>query len=248
ASIQALVTGLAGDPFALLGPHREAHGPTSIRVFLPGVRAVAVIPNGASEVAHDLTSIHGAGLWAGELPIDPWARYRLRITGHDGRVWTADDPYRFPSTLSDYDLHLLGEGTHYRIYDKLGAHPADVDGVGGVIFAVWAPNAQRDSVVGDWNGWDGRRHPMRRHPANGIWELFIPGVGEGARYKYEILGQSGELLALKADPLAFAFEPDVPRTASVVYDLDGYGWGDGDWMAARGRSARSAPMAIYEVH
>src|SRR5262249_61734924 len=156
---------------------------------------------------------------------------------------------RFPATLSDYDLHLLGEGTHYRIFDKLGAHRARLDGVDGVIFSVWAPNARRVSVVGDWNAWDGRRHPMRLHPGNGIWELFVPGVDAGAHYKYEILGRGGELLALKADPLAFAFEPDVPRTASVVCDLEGYAWQDGEWMERRRRGApHEAPMSIYEVH
>src|SRR6185503_1784144 len=108
--------------------------------------------------------------------------YRLRLVDGAGRARDIEDPYRFPSTLSDYDLHLLGEGTHYRIFDKLGAHPARLLGVDGVVFAVWAPGARRCSVVGDWNGWDGRWHPMRVHPGNGVWELFVPGAGEGARY------------------------------------------------------------------
>jgi 1,4-alpha-glucan branching enzyme len=249
SAIHTLVTGTHGDPFALLGPHREADGQVSVRAFLPGARAVAVIPEAEPNAAHDLHALHAAGLWAGPCALGATGRYRLQITDHEGRVEMADDPYRFPSTLSDYDLHLLGEGTHYRIHEKFGAHPSRVDGVDGVIFAVWAPNAKRVSVVGDWNAWDGRRHPMRLHPGNGIWELFLPGVVEGARYKYEILGRTGELLALKADPVAFAFEPDVPRTASVVYDLDGYAWGDGEWMRARSqRVARETPMAIYEVH
>ncbi|MEK7710247.1 MAG: 1,4-alpha-glucan branching protein GlgB, partial [candidate division NC10 bacterium] len=157
--------------------------------------------------------------------------------------------YRFPSTLSDYDLHLLGEGTHYKAYEKLGAHLRTLDGVAGVAFAVWAPNARRVSVVGDFNQWDGRRHPMRCHPGNGLWEIFIPGLGEGARYKFELISRAGKPLALKADPYAFAFEPETPRTAAVVCSLDGYDWGDAQWMAKRGRrNCDDSPIAIYEVH
>ncbi len=238
-----------GDPFSVLGPHREAGDRVSVRAFLPHAREVSAVADRDPGPEQHLESVHASGLWAGRITLGASGGYRLRVTDHEGRVHEIEDPYRFPPTLSDYDLHLLGEGTHYRVYDKLGAHRARVDDVEGVIFAVWAPNAKRVSVVGDWNDWDGRRHPMRLHPGNGIWELFLPGVAEGARYKYEILGRSGEPLALKADPLAFAFEPDVPRTASVVYDLDGYEWRDGEWMQARAqRVARETPMAIYEVH
>ena len=130
------------------------------------------------------------------------------MTGLDGSGAEVDDAYRFPSTLSDYDRHLLGEGTHYRVFDKLGAHPARLLDVDGVIFSVWAPNARRVSVVGDWNQWDGRRHPMRLHPANGLWELFVPGVGEGVLYKFEILPRSGGPPMLKADPWP---SPSSPR-------------------------------------
>jgi 1,4-alpha-glucan branching enzyme len=154
----------------------------------------------------------------------------------------------FPLTLSDYDLHLLSEGTHYRAYEKLGAHCTAVEGVSGVVFAVWAPNARRVSVVGDFNQWDGRVHPMRLHPGNGIWELFIPGLTAGERYKYEILSPTGDLLVLKADPYSFAFEPDTPGAASLVTDLT-YQWGDAEWMATRGeKNALDAPITIYEVH
>ena len=155
---------------------------------------MAVVPRDGSGTPHPLRPVHPAGLWEGTLPAALRA-YQLRVTDHEGRVSEIEDPYRFPSTLSGYDLHLLGEGTHYRVYDKLGAHRARVDGVDGVIFAVWAPNAKRVSVVGDWNAWDGRRHPMRLHPGNGIWELFVPGVAEGARYKFEILDRWGKPLA-----------------------------------------------------
>ncbi|MBI2525000.1 MAG: 1,4-alpha-glucan branching protein GlgB [Candidatus Rokubacteria bacterium] len=252
-AIHALVTGEHGDPFSVLGPHRDAAGSLTIRAFLPGARAVEAVAEGGAP-PHRLLALHPAGLWEGSIPERaPGAtaplRYRLRVTDGQGRTREIEDPYRFAPTLSDYDLHLLGEGTHYRVYDKLGAHPARVDGVKGVIFAVWAPNARRVSVVGDWNSWDGRRHPMRLHPANGIWELFVPSVTEGARYKFEVLARSGAPLALKADPYAVCFEPDEPRTASVVRDLSGYQWQDAAWMAGRGnRQGLAQPMSIYEVH
>ncbi len=247
--IEALVTGEHGDPFSVLGPHPDGTGGLVVRAFLPHAREVDAVPADGSDARRPLRAAHKAGLWEVRLPGDFRCPYRLRVTDHDGRVSEVEDPYRFPPTLSDYDLHLLGEGTHYRVYDKLGAHRARLDSVEGTIFAVWAPNAKRVSVVGDWNDWDGRRHPMRLHPANGIWELFVPGVTEGARYKFEILARSQEPLALKTDPFAFAFEPETPRTASVVADLGGYEWHDAEWMDARaGRRAHEAPHAVYEVH
>jgi 1,4-alpha-glucan branching enzyme len=174
--------------------------------------------------------------------------YRLKVKARDGGTTVVDDPYRFPSTLSDDDLHLFGEGTHYRAYEKLGAHCTTVEGIRGVVFAVWAPNARRVSVVGDFNQWDGRVHAMRLHPGTGIWELFIPGLTAGERYQYELQSRTGEPLALKADPYAFAFESDTSRAASVVTDL-AYQWGDADWMARRAAAnALDAPITIYEVH
>jgi 1,4-alpha-glucan branching enzyme len=194
--------------------------------------------------------VHSEGVFEADFPGQRGRlAYRLEVTEPDGRVVEVHDPYRFGSTLSDFDLQLLGEGTHYQAYEKLGAHLRVLDGVAGVVFGVWAPNARRVSVVGDWNRWDGRVHPMRFHPGNGIWELFVPGLGEGARYKFEILGPEGQILPLKADPYAFAFEAEEPRTASVVYGLDRYRWGDEAWMAARARqNALEQPVAIYEVH
>jgi 1,4-alpha-glucan branching enzyme len=247
-TVQALVTGEHGDPFAVLGPHAAADG-VIVRVFLPGAVEVSVVPLDARSLSHPLKPLHPAGLWEGEIPGRLPVAYRVRASYGGGHTVEIEDPYRFPPTLSGFDLHLLGEGTHYRIYDKLGAHAAALEGVAGVIFAVWAPNAKRVSVVGDWNGWDGRSHSMRLHPGNGIWELFLPGVPEGARYKFEIVSRSGAPLALKSDPYAFGFEPDEPRTASVVERLDGFAWGDGAWLAERGRrQALDAPMSAYEVH
>src|SRR5213593_961704 len=243
----ALVAGEYGDPFGALGPHASRDGSVTVRAFLPGATEVAAVTEGG--LPHPLKLLHPEGLWEGIVPGRLPLTYRLRVTYGQGHTMDIEDPYRFPSTLSGFDLHLLGEGTHYRVYDKLGAHAATIDGVTGVIFAVWAPNAKRVSVVGDWNAWDGRRHPMRLHPGNGIWELFVPGVAEGARYKFEILDRWGKPLALKADPFAFAFEPDTPRTASVVADLDGHEWRDAEWMEARAHHRpHEAPMAVYEVH
>jgi 1,4-alpha-glucan branching enzyme len=253
AAVRALVTGEHGDPFAVLGPHAEADGSLVIRAFLPGARGVQVIPREGGDPI-PMRRAHADGFWEGRVPARPDTTpasfvYRLRVTDAAGGVTELEDPYRFPPSLTDLDLHLLGEGTHYRLYDKMGAHPARLSGVDGYRFAVWAPNARRVSVVGDWNGWDGRRHPMRLHPANGIWELFVPGVVDHARYKFEILSASGAPLALKADPFAFAFEPDTPRTAAVTSPLDRRVWGDQTWMAERGRRHKlGEPLSVYEVH
>jgi 1,4-alpha-glucan branching enzyme len=247
--VHALVAGEYGDPFAALGPHAERDGSVTVRAFLPGASEVAAVTGSGAVPSHPLKLLHADGLWEGVIPGPHPVSYRLRVTYRDGHSADIEDPYRFSSTLSGFDLHLLSEGTHYRVYDKLGAHAATIDGVAGVIFAVWAPNAKRVSVVGDWNAWDGRRHPMRLHPGNGIWELFLPAVTEGARYKFEILSGSGSPLALKTDPYAFGFEPDEPRTASVVERLDGYTWGDEAWLRERAsRQALDAPMSVYEVH
>ena len=152
------------------------------------------------------------------------------------------------STLGDLDLHLLGEGTHLRAYEKLGAHPRQLGGMDGVSFAVWAPNAQSVSVVGDFNGWDGRCHPLRQPGANGFWEIFVPGVGLGALYKFQIHGPAGNLLPLKADPFAFRCEA-APGTASIVHGLQDHPWGDGAWMETRRRTrTHEAPVSIYELH
>ena len=253
AAVRALVTGEHGDPFAVLGPHAEADGSLVIRAFLPGARGVQVLPREGGDPI-PMRRAHADGFWEGRAPTRPDTTpasfvYRLRVTDGAGGVIELEDPYRFPPSLTDLDLHLLGEGTHYRLYDKMGAHPARLAGVDGYRFAVWAPNARRVSVVGDWNGWDGRRHPMRLHPANGIWELFVPGVVDHARYKFEILSASGAPLALKADPFAFAFELDTPRTAAVTSPLDRRVWGDQTWMAERGRRHQlGEPLSVYEVH
>jgi len=244
ATLGALAAGRHHDPFALLGVHKEK-GHRVIRTLQPGAKSVAVI-DADGEVRGDLAATKFDGLFEGPMP--PRLRnYRLRITWADGNVQDTEDPYRFPSMLGEMDLYLLGEGSDKYVYRKLGAHARTLLGVDGTRFAVWAPNASRVSVVGDFNAWDGRRHVMRLHPANGIWEIFIPGVGNGAMYKFEITDSAGKLLPLKADPFGTYHEPP-PGNSSIVFD-SGYRWGDGDWIVQRNaRLPLDAPTSIYEVH
>ncbi|MBI4572178.1 MAG: 1,4-alpha-glucan branching protein GlgB, partial [candidate division NC10 bacterium] len=249
--VEAIVQGRHGDPFAVLGPHVLQRGRRArmvIRAFLPRAEQVSVVPLAGDLPARPMKRIHLEGLFEASFPgRGDGFPYRLRWADGPGVEREAEDPYRFPSTLSDYDLYLLGEGAHYRVYDKLGAHLATLEGTPGVRFAVWAPNARRVSVVGDFNAWDGRVHPMRLHPGNGIWELFIPGLDIGALYKFEVLAKTEEPMALKADPYAFAFEL-ASNPASAVADL-AYEWGDAAWMGERGKMhSPDAPLAIYEVH
>ena len=252
ADIEAIAQGEHDDPFAVLGPHVVPRGDglgVAIRAFLPLATEVTVLPTGQGPARRPMERLHPEGFFEAVYPKRraPFA-YRLEVVDRDRGRGVVEDPYRFGSRLSDFDLHLMGEGRHYREFEKLGAHPTEMDGVPGVSFAVWAPNARRVSVVGDWNRWDGRVHPMRLHPGNGIWEIFVPGLGRGALYKFEIKAKSGVELALKADPYAFAFERETPRTAAVVTTLD-YRWEDEEWMARRAeRNGLDAPIAIYEIH
>ena len=234
----AVIEGRHADPFRYLGPHVEAGAPV-VRVLLPGAREVTAFGNRGDD--YPLTRIHEAGLFVGRRPDDAGA-YRLRVRFGE-RIVELEDPYRFPPVLSDLDLHLLGEGTHLQLHDKLGAHPLVHGGVPGVVFAVFAPNAKRVSVVGDFNNWDGRRHAMRVR-GNGFWEIFAPAVAAGDKYKFEILGADGKLLPLKSDPVAFAAELR-PQTASIVVEAPAI---DRPPSAPAGCNAREAPISIYEIH
>jgi 1,4-alpha-glucan branching enzyme len=238
AEAYAIIEGRHSDPFRYLGLHKEGDK-TVVRAFLPEASKVEAIGE-RGDVA-SLARIHDAGLFAGALP-NGSDRYQLRARFGDDVV-DLEDPYRFPPVLSDFDLYLLGEGTHQYLYDKLGAHPMTLDGVAGVAFVVLAPNARRVSVVGDFNFWDARRHAMRVRGL-GYWELFIPGAGVGDHYKFDIIGAQGQPLPLKADPLAFASEVR-PKTASIVH-------GEVKIPHLRplpaGINSRSSPMSIYEVH
>jgi 1,4-alpha-glucan branching enzyme len=233
----SIVEGRCSDPFAYLGLHREDGKPV-VRAFLPEAQRVSVLQ---ADRAVNLERLHESGLFAGPIPSTN-ENYRLRAE-YAGGVAEFEDTYRFPPLLSDYDLHLLGEGRHLLLYDRLGAHPISLDGVDGVSFIVFAPHVQRVSVVGDFNHWDGRRHQMRVR-GQGYWEIFIPGAKVGDNYKYELRSHNGSVLPLKADPLAFAAKLR-PDTASVVFDLDSL---SEITAAPKGLNDRDQPMSIYEVH
>ncbi len=193
--------------------------------------------------------IHPAGLYEALCSVaedGTPAKYLLRVAEEGGKKTTMHDPYAFAHLLTDYDLYLLGEGTHWQCYQKLGAQLRSIDGVEGVNFAVWAPNATSVSVVGDFNAWDGRRHPMRKHVPNGFWELFVPGLGEGTLYKFQL--RLGSRVVEKSDPFGFGSEVP-PRTASQVVDLDRYHWHDGEWIGQRAKNeCLASPLSFYEVH
>ena len=245
--VEAVVAGRHGDPFAFLGMHKASAG-IYVRAMLPDAENMAVVDAATGEVAAQGERIHAAGFFVASMPErkTPF-RYRLRIWRGDHRH-EFDDIYRFPPVLGELDVHLLVEGNHLASYQKLGAHAVLHDGVEGIAFAVWAPNAQRVSVVGDFNAWDGRRMPMRKRHAGGFWEIFVPGLRPGHLYKYELLGAHGELLPLKADPHAERAERP-PGTASAVAGTSRHVWQDGGWMSERSRhNDREAPIAIYEAH
>ena len=238
---RAITSGAHGDPFAVLGIQTRGKQ-LVLTAFVPGADTlVALFP---AEVA--LAPVPGfAGLFCGVVKAR--AAYKLRAASPSA-VWEFDDPFRFGPVIGELDEYLLGEGRQKRLWHSLGAHVLTHEGVDGTHFAVWAPNAQRVSVVGDFNIWDGRRHPMRRRGGTGVWETFVPGVGEGTIYKYEIRGAGGQILPLKADPVGFGSE-HPPRNGSVVRRIDAPHWSDADWMAARGpRQHVDAPISIYEVH
>ncbi len=243
-ALQAIADGRHGDPFSILGLHKS--GATRVvRTMQPSASQVELVDL-SGEVLFEMHRILPEGLYVAEMP-PRLRRYQLRITWPDGHSLTTEDPYRFGSMLGDLDLYLLGEGSDKKIYQKLGAHLRTVENIDGVRFAVWAPNASRVSVVGDFNGWDGRCHPMRLHPANGIWEIFVPHIGNGAKYKFELLDRNGKLLPLKTDPYGSYHEPP-PGNASVVFDTS-YEWSDAEWMRHRRRGPDLAqPVSIYEVH
>jgi len=242
-AMDAIVAGTHGDPFSVLGIHSLGDG-LVLRAFVPGAERVEAI-DAAERLVATLTRRHDAGVFEG--PIDSRTRYWLRAFAGDA-AWVIDDPYAFGPVLGSMDDWLLGEGTHAHLYDRLGAHVITHEGAAGVSFAVWAPNAKRVSVVGDFNGWDGRRHAMRLRLGTGVWEIFLPGLVEGALYKYEIISREGALLPLKSDPVGFAAELR-PSTASRVCDTTRFRWTDGDWMRSRGdRDLRRGPMSVYEVH
>ncbi len=258
--VASLVEGRHGSPEMVLGPHwANGNGKKAIcvRSFLPEcTRAWLICPEGPAS-PRPMRRIHPSGIFEALCPVPNGKpglaeeenlrlNYRIRVMDGSGKVKTLDDPYRFPPLLTSYDLYLLNEGTHWQSYNKLGAQIRTVDGVKGVNFAVWAPNATSVSVIGDFNDWDGRRHPMRKHIPAGFWELFIPGVQEGAMYKYRV--RSGDMEVDKSDPYGFAAEVP-PRTGSIIVDLSRYTWHDAEWLERRRHTNWfEQPISLYEVH
>jgi 1,4-alpha-glucan branching enzyme len=242
--LDALVRREHANPHSVLGAHPDDGG-VVVRALRPAAHSISAQLGDGAVVA--LEEIHPGGVFEGfvegaEAPL----RYRLAVDYGDSGTFTIDDPYAFPPTIGDLDLHLIGEGRHEELYEKLGAHVVEHQGVQGTAFAVWAPSARAISVVGEFNSWDGRLHAMRSLGGGGVWELFLPGVGPGARYKYEILTADGEL-KLKADPCAQEAEVP-PKTASIVTQPL-HEWRDEEWLERRGADKPlERPMSIYEVH
>ncbi len=239
-TVAALVQARHGDPFAVLGPHATADG-CVVRAMSPGASAVAAVSPETGAELTPFAQIDPAGLWEAVMPVR--VAYRLRVTDGDGGTRVIDDPYALGTSMGEVDIYLLAEGRHRELGRVLGGHVMNFAGLDGVRFAVWAPNARRVSVVGGFNDWDGRRHPMRLHGGSGVWDLFVPGIGAGTVYKYELLGPDGVLLPLKADPVAASAELP-PATASIVAD-ETFSVSDGGLRIAQGVNA---PISIYEVH
>jgi 1,4-alpha-glucan branching enzyme len=240
------------DPYTVLGIHpivskTSGNKGFSVRVFMPNASGVTVIADGDNK-RYGMEKLHDAGFF--ETIIKDRKdifTYTLEVADGSGGAYAVRDPYSFLPVITDYDLHLFNEGTHHKIFERLGSHLMAVNGVKGALFAVWAPCAKRVSVVGDFNQWDGRRHQMRRLGSSGVWEIFIPGICRGDKYKYEIKTGKGEIY-VKSDPYAFYSELR-PGTASIVYDIEGYAWNDGSWICERdGSNIFEKPVSIYEVH
>ncbi len=245
--IERFVAGELNDPHKILGAHplHDSSGRVIIRAFHPAAVTADVCFDGT---AVPMEKVHEGGLYATVVNGKRWPlAYTIRFTFENGAVWERHDPYAFLPTVGDIDAYLFGEGNHYRLYERLGARLISNEGRQGAAFAVWAPSAKRVSIIGEFNGWDGRLYPMRTIGSSGIWELFIPDIPPGTLYKYEIKTGEGHL-RVKSDPCGFATETP-PKNASVVWDMERYQWGDADWLKRRQEEdKRSSPMAIYEVH
>lgn len=248
-TILSIDNGTHGDPFSVLGCHVETvekQKKLVVRVFRPDAHSINLLVG--TKGRYQMTRISDAGLFEWVFPRRKTPpKYRLEITLHSGELFTTHDSYCFPPLLSDYDLQLWGEGNHVKAYEFMGAHPRTVAGVEGTLFVVSAPAATRVSVIGSFNQWDGRVHRMRKYHDQGLWELFIPLVGEGDSYKFEIKTPVQDPPLKKADPFAFYAEKR-PQTASIVHDISGYEWGDQDWMEERSGRDPHAPLSVYECH
>ncbi|MFP4157193.1 MAG: 1,4-alpha-glucan branching protein GlgB [Opitutales bacterium] len=253
SDLKSIIGAQSADPHGILGMHptgTAAKPQLTVRAFLDDAKTCEVVDvHDAEGERYPLERVSEDGFFEGTIPgRSEVFQYRLRIERYNGEIRQFYDPYSFLPTLSEQDVYLFGEGTDIQVHHKMGAHLREVGGVPGVSFAVWAPNADRVSVVGDFNHWDGRYHQMRRLGSSGVWEIFIPGVGSGAKYKYE-LWKKGSPPHLKTDPYGTFFEPP-PHNASIVCEVDsGYQWQDAEWIQRRAQTDwRREPMSVYEVH
>jgi|GEM_PF-1848422 len=247
-----------GDPHHLLGMHEifnDGKKELSVRVFMPIAKSVSVIDPNDQTFCCELNKIHEDGFFEAVLEgKSEWFRYKLRIENIEvdakgETIWETYDPYSFEPVITEFDLQLFGEGTHYKIYEKLGAHIVEIDGVSGVLFAIWAPDAKRVSVIGDFNKWDERRNQMRHLQHSGVWELFVPGLRKDEIYKFEILNKKGQASKM-TDPYGNSFEA-LPGDCSVVCGLDDYKWNDSKWLKKRSAWESNPPsgaISIYEAH
>ncbi|TLD71520.1 1,4-alpha-glucan branching protein GlgB [Phragmitibacter flavus] len=245
--VQQIVAASHANPFGYLGPQRSDDGGMTVRAILPGAQGMVVVMKKSGERI-GASRLHEDGLFEARLSGENWGKgYALEWSVGEGQVVVKDDAYAFGLCLGDQDMYYFREGRHQRLYDVLGAHPKVMDGVEGVMFAVWAPNARRVSVIGDFNNWDGRVHPMRNRIEAGLWEIFVPGIGLYAHYKFELVGAHGNLFN-KSDPFAF-FSQNGAQTASLTWDYNKYEWRDAAWMKRRGEvDPYKMPMSVYEVH
>lgn len=249
--IKLIINANHWDPFQVLGIRiikKEGKKAVTVRAFLPEAKEAWVVDINTKGL-YQMEKIHKSGFFesisAEKKDVFP---YLIRLNSYEGMISEFYDPYSFMPVLTDFDLYLFGEGSHYKKYEKLGAHIMEINGIKGVHFAVWAPNAKRVSVIGDFNKWDGRRHPMRVLGSSGIWEIFIPGFNEGDLYKFEIKSKFNNYIAVKSDPYAFYFELR-PKSASIVYDMNKYQWDDSKWMEMRPKkNLFESPISIYEMH
>lgn len=246
--IEAIVNGDYEDIFSVLGPHKDKGSKeVFIRAYQPNAKSIEIIDKNQASMGF-MEKLDERGLFQIDLGIiDVHFAYNFKIKTHDDYVYIIDDAYRFRSIIGDIDVYLFSEGNHLELYKKMGAHPIVMDGVSGVSFAVWAPNAKRVSVVGNFNNWDGRVYPMRKHISCGVWDIFVPNIGVGEIYKFEVKTHDDDIF-LKSDPVAFYCEKR-PKTASIVYDIEKYDWKDKDWMKYRiEHNSFDKPVSIYEVH
>jgi 1,4-alpha-glucan branching enzyme len=249
-NIRQIVAGKCGDPFSILGMHqkKDKYGTIlEVRAFLPEAEEAWIVDDETGR-QYPMEKVHKQGFYLLRQEREKVFPYHIKMRISSGGISEMKDPYSFGRILTDFDLHLMGEGSHYNKYEKLGAHVTDINGTRGVHFGVWAPNASSVSVIGDFNRWDNRRHPMRSLGISGVWEIFIPGIAEGEVYKFYIKSGVNAYEAEKSDPYGFFFEYR-PKSASIVYDINNYSWDDDAWMEERPHTSwHESPISVYEVH